>query len=93
VQRLRVLVRAPEDRADRLRRQIQRLLAFRFGRLEHQRFVHDQREIHRRRVHARVYHGLRNVHCGNARFFFELFEREHEFVHAAALRRGPARRF
>ena len=45
-----VLLRLLEDRADDVHEVVERLLGLGLGRLDHQRLVHEQREVDRRRV-------------------------------------------
>ena len=84
MQRLRVGVREVEELQVRVRRLIERFARFGLGGLEHQRLVHDQREVHRRRVHAAVDRALGDVHGAHAGFLPEPGQVEHEFVHAYA---------
>src|ERR1017187_1403194 len=51
---LRVLGRLLEDRGDRLGERVERLLGLGLGRLHHQRLVHEQREVHGRRMIGEV---------------------------------------
>ena len=58
---LGVLLGLREDLVDRLRERIERLGRLGLGRLDHQRLVDQQREVHRRRMEAEVEQALGDV--------------------------------
>ena len=71
------------DAEERFGEGVERFFAFRFGRLDHDRFFHREREVDGRRVEAVVEEPLGEVHRGDAFFGFELGGRGDELVHAA----------
>ena len=71
------------DLQQRVGEGVERFLAFGLGRLDHQRFRHDQREIDRRRVEAVVQQPLGDVHGADAPLAPQLAGAGHELVHAA----------
>ena len=77
------------DAEQRLGEGVERFFALGFGRLDHDRFGHRQREVDRRGVEAVVEQPLGEVHRRDAALGLELRAAGDELVHAAiALRHG-----
>jgi hypothetical protein len=72
-----------EDRRDRVDERVERLAGLRLGRLDEQRLVDDEREVHRRRVHAVVEQALGEVQRADAELLLHRRPGEDELVHAA----------
>src|SRR5262249_46958180 len=80
MQKVRVLL---ADLQERLGEGVERLLAFRLRRLDHERLCQDEREIYRRRVVAVVKQALGDVHGADALLALQKSRRRNELVHAA----------
>ena len=74
-----------QDRADHLGEVVQALLGLGLGGLDHERLVHQQREVHGGRVDLVVEHPLGDVQRLDAQLLLGARAREHELVHAVAV--------
>src|SRR5436190_10497076 len=72
---------------------VQRLLGLRLGRLDHQRLVHNEREVHRGRVIALVNQALGDVQRLDARLVLDVLAGQHHLVHTHAVVGQPVRVF
>ena len=79
---LRILLRLAQDVRDRVGERVQRLLRLCLGRLDEQRLVDEQREVHRRRVEAVVEQPLGEVQRADPQLLLHRRARQHELVHA-----------
>ena len=72
-----------DDFFDRFGESVECCFRLGFGRLDHDRFRDDQREVDRRCVEAVVEQSLGNVHRRDAKFLLQVLSRSNELVHAA----------
>jgi murein tripeptide amidase MpaA len=80
-----VVLRLVGDLAHGGDEEVERFDALRLGRLDHQRFVDDQREVGRRRMHAEVEQALGDVERAHAGRGLLAAGGEHELVHAGSV--------
>ena len=92
MQGVRVVDRPLGDSLNCFGQRLQRLEALRFGRLEHERLFHDEREVNRRRVEALFQQRLGHVEPPNAVGVLQGRRGQHAFVHADAVVGGGQRR-
>ena len=84
VERFGVLMREAGKRTEDLDRLVHGGLGFRFRRLDHERLMDDQREIHCGRMNAVVEQTLGDIERGNAGFLMQPIQRHDELVHTRA---------
>ena len=85
MQGFRLFHRSLIDAAEYFDCVVENLARFCFGRLYHQRFMNDKREVHCWWMDSVVQQSFCNIHRRNILFLLELFQCHDKFVHASGV--------